>query len=257
MRKRELTVNVGNHSYRSTKQAQKKVPGNVVIMQVALFIPLFVASCFIPYLNLVWLMLIGMFSYTYEQGKIYGLAGENGAGKTTLFRCLTGLLPYEGTIRKRKEVKVGYLPAECYFYSLITAREYIEFCLKAYGEQLSRTRLDEINEEVFHLPLDRYASAYSTGMKKKLAFLALYLQHPDVYILDEPFNGVDLKGCILLKNLIRRIKEQQKTVIVSSHQLASLHELCDAIHYLCEGKIIKEFTSEPIEEIERFILESV
>ena len=177
------------------------------------------------------LKVLDCISLTYEQGKIYGLAGENGAGKTTLFRCLTGLLPYEGTIRKRKEVKVGYLPAECYFYSLITAREYIEFCLKAYGEQLSRTRLDEINEEVFHLPLDRYASAYS--------------------------NGVDLKGCILLKNLIRRIKEQQKTVIVSSHQLASLHELCDAIHYLCEGKIIKEFTSEPIEEIERFILESV
>ena len=163
------------------------------------------------------LKVLNCISLTYEQGKIYGLAGENGAGKTTLFRCLTGLLPYEGTIRKRKEVKVGYLPAECYFYSLITAREYIEFCLKAYGEQLSRTRLDEINEEVFHLPLDRYASAYSTGMKKKLAFLALYLQHPDVYILDEPFNGVDLKGCILLKNLLRRIKEQQKTVIVSSH----------------------------------------
>ena len=160
------------------------------------------------------LKVLNCISLTYEQGKIYGLAGENGAGKTTLFRCLTGLLPYEA-------------------------------------------RLDEINEEVFHLPLDRYASAYSTGMKKKLAFLALYLQHPDVYILDEPFNGVDLKGCILLKNLIRRIKEQQKTVIVSSHQLASLHELCDAIHYLCEGKIIKEFTSEPIEEIERFILESV
>lgn len=203
------------------------------------------------------LKVLDCISLTYEQGKIYGLAGENGAGKTTLFRCLTGILPYEGTIRKGKEVKVGYLPAECYFYSLITAREYIEFCLKAYGEQLSRTRLDEINEEVFHLPLDRYASAYSTGMKKELVFLALYLQHPDVYILDEPFNGVDLKGCILLKNLIRRIKEQQKTVIVSSHQLASLHELCDAIHYLCEGKIIKEFTSEPIEEIERFILESV
>ena len=113
------------------------------------------------------LKVLNCISLTYEQGKIYGLAGENGAGKTTLFRCLTGLLPYEGTIRKRKEVKVGYLPAECYFYSLITAREYIEFCLKAYGEQLSRTRLDEINEEVFHLPLDRYASAYSTGMKKK------------------------------------------------------------------------------------------
>lgn len=94
------------------------------------------------------LKVLNCISLTYEQGKIYGLAGENGAGKTTLFRCLTGILPYEGTIRKGKEVKVGYLPAECYFYSLITGREYIEFCLKAYGEQLSRTRLDEIRRGI-------------------------------------------------------------------------------------------------------------
>ena len=76
----------------------------------------------------------------------------------------------------------------------------------------------------------------------------------DVFILDEPFNGVDLKGCILMKRLIRQLKAKEKTVIISSHLIASLREICDIIHYLNEGVIYKEYHEETTEEIEEDIL---
>ena len=84
--------------------------------------------------------------------------------------------------------------------------------------------------------------------------MALLLQDNDVFILNEPFNGVDLKGCILMKRLIRDLKAKEKTVIISSHLIASLREICDIIHYLNEGVIYKEYHEETTEEIEEDIL---
>ena len=194
-------------------------------------------------------------SLTYKSGVIYGMIGENGAGKTTLFSCITGTLSFNGMLKRKEGLKIGYLSAESFFYSLITGMEYIEFCIKAKGCKLDIREIEHLNE-VFQLPLHRYASEYSTGMKKKLAFMALLLQDNDIYILDEPFNGVDLKGCIFLKRIIRSLKESGKTIIVSSHQISALHEICDCIHYLNNHVIVKEFTNkESIDNIERIILE--
>lgn len=134
----------------------------------------------------------------YHPGKIYGLVGENGAGKTTLFNCIMGIYDYTGSITKSKTLKTGYLSASNFFYSQITGLEHLEFCMKAKGLPVNTPTIQHLNE-IFQLPLDRYAAEYSTGMKKKLGFMALLLQDNDVFILDEPFNGVDLKGCILMK----------------------------------------------------------
>lgn len=155
-------------------------------------------------------------SVSYESGKIYGLVGENGAGKTTLFNCIMGVTDYEGEIRKSSPMTVGYMSAENFFYSLITGKEYLEFCIKAKGKKMDAKAIDSLNK-VFQLPLERFASDYSTGMKKKLALMALLLQENDLYILDEPFNGVDLYGCIQLKRIIRELKNKGKTVILSIH----------------------------------------
>ena len=196
-------------------------------------------------------------SLTYESGKIYGLAGENGAGKTTLFDCMTNLTPHEGEVEHPKQTTLGYLPAECFFYPLVTGREYIEFCLRACGKKISAESISETTAVGFQLPLDRYASEYSTGMKKKPAIFGIFLQDHDVFLLDEPFNGMDLYGCIRLKRLICQMaKEMQKTFIVSSHQMEVLNDMCDAIHYLHNGRIAKTFTDTSVEEIERFILEN-
>lgn len=125
----------------------------------------------------------------YHPGKIYGLVGENGAGKTTLFNCIMGIYDYTGSITKSKTLKTGYLSASNFFYSQITGLEHLEFCMKAKGLPVNTPTIQHLNE-IFQLPLDRYAAEYSTGMKKKLGFMALLLQDNDVFILDEPFNGI-------------------------------------------------------------------
>lgn len=201
------------------------------------------------------LLVLNNISMDCYEGKIHGLIGENGAGKTTLFNCILGISRFEGEIKKKHSLKIGYLPSSLFFYPLITGREHVEFCVKAKGEQIDLKAIEQWNE-VFQLPLDRYASEYSMGMKKKLAFMTLLLQKNDVYILDEPFNGVDLTGCILMKKVIRQLKERSKTVILSSHQIVALREICDNIHYLFNHQICKEFTTETVEEIERQIIDN-
>ena len=184
-------------------------------------------------------------SVSYESGKIYGLVGENGAGKTTLFNCIMGVIDYDGEIRKSSNMAVGYMPAESFFYSLITGKEYLEFCVKAKGKKMDAEAIDSLNK-VFQLPLERFASDYSTGMKKKLALMSLLL----------PFNGVDLYGCIQLKRIIRELKGKEKTVIISSHLINTLHELCDEIDFLNNHTIRKRYIQVSIDEIEQDILES-
>ena len=120
--------------------------------------------------------------------------------------------------------------------------------MNAKGLPVSPLSIHLLNE-IFQLPLYRYAAAYSTEMKTTLVFIALLLHVNYVFFLDEPFNGVDLKGCILMKRLIRQLKAKEKTVIISSHLIASLREICDIIHYLNEGVIYKEYHEETTEEI--------
>ena len=195
-------------------------------------------------------------SVSYESGKIYGLVGENGAGKTTLFNCIMGVTDYDGEIRKSSQIAVGYMPAESFFYTLITGKEYLEFCIKAKGKKMDAKSIDSLNK-IFQLPLERFASDYSTGMKKKLALMSLLLQDNDLYILDEPFNGVDLYGCIQLKRIIRDLKDKGKTIIISSHLINTLHELCDEIDFLHSHCIRKRYIHASIDEIEKEILNMV
>lgn len=193
---------------------------------------------------------------SYENGHIYGLVGENGAGKTTMFNCIMRLTEYDGEITRCKDMSIGYMPADSFFYPLITAQEHIEFCLKAKGVVIDKAEIEKMNE-LFELPLDRYAASFSTGMKKKLSFMTLLLQKNDLMILDEPFNGVDLKGCINMRNVIRREKEMGRTFIISSHQIASLREICENIDFLCDHRILKRYTSESVDVIEQDILQRI
>jgi len=192
-------------------------------------------------------------SVRYDSGNIYGLVGENGAGKSTLFNCLMGLQDYSGTITKAADIKIGFMPAETYFYPLISAQEHIEFCLKAKGMPINRDEINEMNR-LFELPLNRYAANFSTGMKKKLMFMSLLLQKNDLLILDEPFNGVDLRGGINMRQLIKSEAAKGCTFIISSHLIASLQSICDHIDYLEDHHIRKRYTGETIEQIENDIM---
>lgn len=175
-------------------------------------------------------------SIQFEKGKIYGIVGSNGAGKTTLFRCLAGLEDYSGVIHSNsKPIKnhLGLLLTDPYFMDKITGREYIQLLCTA--RAISISNIDERN--IFDLPLNQYASTYSTGMKKKLALTAILLQHNDYFILDEPFNGVDIQSNLIITELIHKLKSLDKIVIMSSHIFSTLSATCDELHLLHNGRI--------------------
>ena len=132
----------------------------------------------------------------FDRGQVYGIVGENGAGKTTLFRCIAGLENYEGQIiSELNPLKnyLGLLLTEPFFFAKITGKEYIRLLCNARKKEV--LKIDEKN--IFDLPLNQYASTYSTGMKKKLALLAILLQENQYFIFDEPFNGVDIHSNII------------------------------------------------------------
>ena len=166
--------------------------------------------------------------------------GENGAGKSTLFRCLTQLESYKGKVERTSGESIGYLPDTPYFYPFIKGKEYIEFCIKARGQNITEEELDKANGSL-QLPLDEYAINYSLGMRKRLALLTLMLQKSDIYILDEPFNGLDLFGSLTLKKWLRSLVEENKTVVISSHIISSLTDVCDTITYLHAGEVVETF----------------
>ncbi len=186
----------------------------------------------------------------FELGNVYGIVGENGAGKTTLFKCIAGLEKYEGLITSdldKLKNHLGYLQTEPFFFQKITGSEYIQLLCNARGKKAGN--MDERN--IFDLPLNHYASTYSTGMKKKLALLAILVQENDVFILDEPFNGVDIQSNIIITDIIHKLKELGKTIIISSLIFSTLSDTCDESRLLKEGEFIRKVFKEEFKNLEK------
>ena len=189
-------------------------------------------------------------SMEFYKGNVYGIVGENGAGKTTLFRCIAGLESYSGEIISDVmplKNHLGLLLTEPFFFTMMTGREYIRLLCNARG----KTNVDIDSKNIFDLPLDQYASTYSTGMKKKLAITAILLQENEYFILDEPFNGVDIQSNIILTEIILKLKELNKIVIISSHIFSTLSDTCDEIHLLRKGEQIKSVNKTGFKDLEQ------
>jgi len=198
-------------------------------------------------------------SLTLRPGTIHGLVGANGAGKTTLLNCLYGLeTEMAGIVRSSAGGAVreitGLLPYEPYFYPRLTGREYLEFCLQARGRPL----VDFAGwNRLLELPLDQYADEYSAGMRKKLALLALLVQDFDYLILDEPFNGLDLEANLLLKELLRRLRDRGTGILLTSHLLGALTETADEITVLVAGRVQRHYLAAEFGTLEADLLDSL
>jgi len=185
----------------------------------------------------------------FDKGKVYGIVGENGAGKTTLFRCIADLEEYEGEINSNPNpIKnhLGLLLTEPFFFQKITGKEYIQLLCNA--RKIKLTDIEDRN--IFDLPLNQYASTYSTGMKKKLALTAILLQGNEYFILDEPFNGVDIQSNIIITEIIHKLKALNKTVVISSHIFSTLSDTCDEIHLLSKGIFTKSVEKAEFQALE-------
>ena len=185
----------------------------------------------------------------FQRGEIHGVVGKNGSGKTTLFNCLVGLQTFEGGVETSFEGPLkdvmGYLPTTPPIISRITGEEYLRLLCSA-----KKVAFNPLGENIFDLPLNRYIETYSTGMVKKLTFHGILLQKNEVFVLDEPFNGLDFQSCLLVIALLKKMREAKKTIILSSHIFSVLSETCDYIHYLKDGSIAQTVDKQGFKEAE-------
>jgi ABC-2 type transport system ATP-binding protein len=188
--------------------------------------------------------------FEFESGKTHGIVGLNGAGKTTFFKLLAGFLKNDNCIvlkngQSLTRKQIAYLDTDLFFYPKLTAKEFLSVFPStnlAYNEQKLA--------ELFKLPLSGFMEEFSTGMKKKLLLLSQIKQDKDIYILDEPFNGLDLETNKILEVIITTLNERGKTVFISSHILEPLFQVCTQIHYIKEQTIFKSYRKEEFKVIE-------
>ena len=188
-----------------------------------------------------------------QQGEVFGLLGPNGAGKTTTTLMLLGLTePTEGNAsilgvdctRDPLQVKrrVGYLPDNMGFYPDMTGRENLRMTGRMNGlsGELLEARIDELLGRMgMQEAADRRAGTYSKGMKQRLGIADILVKDPDVLIMDEPTNGVDPEGMRELMSLIRELAEKDgRTILISSHQLHQIQQICDRVGIFVHGKLV-------------------
>ena len=199
--------------------------------------------------------IIDSLNLAISDNTINGIVGLNGAGKTTFLNSVYGLKSIDsGDIkfnnRKINKKEVSFLETENYFYSNITGREYLSLFKNIDYDS------DKWNQ-LFLLPLDTIVDDYSTGMKKKLALMGILKQDKPIMILDEPFNGLDIETCRIIRQILLKLRDLDKTIIITSHIIETLTNLCDYIHYLEKGKIKYSKDKSDFKEFEREIFASI
>ncbi len=186
-----------------------------------------------------------------EEGEIFGFLGPNGAGKTTTIKMLLGLIfPDEGTaevlghpagdIEMRR--LVSYLPENPYFYDHLTGGELLDFYGRLFNLD-ARVRTKRVDELMTLVGLRndkaKQLKQYSKGMMQRIGIAQALINDPKVLIFDEPTSGLDPVAHIEIRNLIESLREQGKTVFLSSHQLSDVELVCDRISIMNYGKLVK------------------
>ncbi|MEE9312366.1 MAG: ABC transporter ATP-binding protein, partial [Planctomycetota bacterium] len=197
-------------------------------------------------------------SLSIEPGEVFGLLGPNGSGKSTAFKIANGLLKPDsgsvsvlghkpGTLAAKRVT--GFLPEDSNLLPFLSARETLRMhgALVGLSRKDARKKADELLERVGLLhAADRRAKGYSKGMQRRLGLASVLLGDPDVYILDEPTSGLDPLGAVEFKDLIAELQKAGKAVLISSHLLGELENVCNRVAFLHGGKLIKQGTLEEL-----------
>jgi len=184
-----------------------------------------------------------------RRGEVFGLLGPNGSGKTTTIKLLLGLLfPTEGEALVfgkpasdvAKNERLGYLPEESYLYRFLTADETLDFYGRLFDmpSDVRRKRIDELIEMVgLQKARKRQLQEYSKGMTRRIGLAQALINDPELIMLDEPTSGLDPIGTREMKDMILRLKDEGKTIVMCSHLLADVQDVCDRIAILHQGEL--------------------
>jgi ABC-2 type transport system ATP-binding protein len=202
-------------------------------------------------------------SFTVRQGEILGYLGPNGAGKSTTVKMITGVIrPTSGSItvngislfENPTEIKkqFGYVPETGGLYESLTAYEYLQLVGRLYrlDEKLLDHRIEEFMkmfalEKVMHERI----SSYSKGMKQKVLISAALMHNPEIIFLDEPLSGLDANSALLLKEVIRNLAAEGKTIFYCSHILDVVERTCERVIIIDKGQIVADGTVEQLKEL--------
>jgi ABC-type multidrug transport system, ATPase component len=210
-------------------------------------------------------------SLEVQEGEVYGLLGPNGSGKSTTLKMLLGLVtPTSGTAEVfghdsrafAARGEVGFLPENPYFYKFLTAEETLTFYGKLCGMRgaVLKRRVDELLglvglEDARH----RRVGGYSKGMLQRIGLAQAIIQDPRLVVLDEPTAGVDPAGSRQIRDLILDLKKRGMTVLVTSHLLEQVQEVCDRVGIMARGRLLREGNLEDLISVENqtdFVIEN-
>jgi ABC-2 type transport system ATP-binding protein len=193
----------------------------------------------------------------FALGSVTGILGRNGTGKTTLFRVLTkiynqqsGIFTLNGSPLKPEDI--AFMSTDPFFYPYMKGMEYLQIVANNDDELQNATKVAQLLE----LPLDLLVDNYSTGMRKKLAFAAIFSLNKPVVILDEPYNGVDLESNEIIQSIIQR-NHRHRIVIMSSHILSTITSTCDYVYLMTTDMPLQKFESEQFNELDALIKLSI
>ncbi|MDF2720223.1 MAG: transporter [Paenibacillus sp.] len=191
-------------------------------------------------------------SFEVRRGDVFGLFGPNGSGKTTVLKIISGLCRADGgsvslfgsdAAEQFEQAmdRVGCIVETADAYDYMSGRDNLKLAARLYPD-LPRTRIDEVLEWVGLTPYGHEkAAGYSLGMRQRLALAAALLNEPELVILDEPSNGLDIEGTVELRELILSLSEQNGTAfLLSSHQLDEMERICSRIGFMYGGALIRE-----------------
>lgn len=197
-------------------------------------------------------------SFHIEKGELYGLLGPNGSGKSTTIKLILGLLnrsrgrltvfgrePHDVSVKKY----IGFLPEESYLYRYLNSRETLDYYGRLFGlDRKTRVRrIEELLEWVGLLQVaHRPVGEFSKGMMRRIGLAQALINDPDFLILDEPTSGLDPIGTRQVKDLLVELRSRGKTILLSSHLLADVEDVCDRMSILYGGKIRAEGTADEL-----------
>jgi len=206
-------------------------------------------------------------SLTIKRGEVFGLLGPNGSGKSTTLKMLLGLLhPTAGRISifgrsasdEQAKSRIGYMPEETYLYKYLTARETLMFYSNLFDLTAAqrKERTAQLLEMVgLQTSGDRRIGEFSKGMARKIALAQALINDPELLILDEPTSGLDPVACRQVKDLVIALAKRGKTIVLASHLLADVEDICSQIAILYNGRVhVQGTVNEMLEDRKRLSL---